>query len=194
MAACSIVEKLNELIMTEHGCDDEQRVMYFLVQVRKLMERDGVLDDHKSIKFYCDWAVHPQKDRHHNDIDDVYALMYQSCKEYYLGDKTATDKVHDFMVFHNLRSDISLFVERYNINPDILRDSFWYPFAKNLLAILVDQPLVYDAGELITRIEITEKNDETYCLIITFKEPIVGKDKKPHSHYETLLAFRPLLK
>jgi hypothetical protein len=38
-------------------------VVYVLVELRKLMERNGDFAKYPALKFYCDWAAHPSLDR-----------------------------------------------------------------------------------------------------------------------------------
>ena len=59
MATNEIVEKLNTLVKDEYAFTSEANTAYFFIQLRKLMEREDILDDYRSIKFYCDWIVHP---------------------------------------------------------------------------------------------------------------------------------------
>lgn len=41
---------------------DEPKVTYILVEMRKLLEHDNFPENYKTMKFYCDWVVHPKLD------------------------------------------------------------------------------------------------------------------------------------
>lgn len=49
-------------------------VVFLFSELRKLIEAGA--KDRKTLKFYCDWILHPQKDRVHSEmrgyIKDVY--------------------------------------------------------------------------------------------------------------------------
>ena len=56
-----IVRKIREVFSA--GVDSEERVVYLLVELRKLMELKGDFDNYPALKFYCDWVSHPSMDR-----------------------------------------------------------------------------------------------------------------------------------
>ena len=56
-----IVRKIRKLFAA--GVDSEERVVYLLVELRKLMELNGDFDNYPALKFYCDWVAHPSMDR-----------------------------------------------------------------------------------------------------------------------------------
>jgi hypothetical protein len=45
------------------GVHSEERVVYLLVELRKLMELNGDFDRYPALRFYCDWVAHPSMDR-----------------------------------------------------------------------------------------------------------------------------------
>jgi len=56
-----IVAKLTEEFSQPIG--SERQVVYILVELRKLLELMGTLDNYETLKLCCDWAVHPKLDR-----------------------------------------------------------------------------------------------------------------------------------
>jgi hypothetical protein len=53
-----IVEKLNREF--EEPIRNERQVVYILVEARKLLEQEGVLETFSDFKLCSDWAVHPK--------------------------------------------------------------------------------------------------------------------------------------
>jgi len=53
-----IVAKLQ--MHLQGGIDSECRVVYLLVEIRKLLERTGTRRHYYALKFYCDWVVHTE--------------------------------------------------------------------------------------------------------------------------------------
>src|SRR3989344_1572221 len=60
-----IVEKLDKFL-TEHQMKEECEVVYLLVELRKLLDREreqNHSDSYPLVRFHADWAVHTRKDR-----------------------------------------------------------------------------------------------------------------------------------
>ncbi len=57
--AHKLTQELNQQIISE------RQVVYILVELRKLLEKKGVLKDERFrvLRFCCDWTVHPKLDR-----------------------------------------------------------------------------------------------------------------------------------
>jgi len=56
-----MLSKLQHLLSS--AFTEECQVVYFLVELRKTLERRGLVDDYTALKFYCDWAMHARLDR-----------------------------------------------------------------------------------------------------------------------------------
>src|SRR4051794_36803240 len=49
----------------ESGISTEAQVVYVLAGVRKVIERDNLGAEYRTLKFHCDWALHASLDRGH---------------------------------------------------------------------------------------------------------------------------------
>lgn len=47
----------------ESGITSEAQVVYLMVGIRKIIERDEIDDNYSALKFHCDWALHPKMSR-----------------------------------------------------------------------------------------------------------------------------------
>jgi hypothetical protein len=58
-----IVHKLAKEL--DEQISSERQVVYILVELRKLLEKEGTLRDarYRTLRFCCDWIVHPKLDR-----------------------------------------------------------------------------------------------------------------------------------
>src|SRR5947207_2263802 len=56
-----IIRKLT--VELNKGITTEVQVVYLLVGIRKLIERDEVEEKYPALMFHCDWAVHAKLDR-----------------------------------------------------------------------------------------------------------------------------------
>ena len=179
MAVNEIIEKLNTLIASDDAFNQEKDAVYFLVQIRKLMERDDIFDDYKSIKFYCDWVLHPQKEYNHADMGSIYDDIYNECTKLY--NETSdeeTNAVLELMQFPSFKNDLVPLFDRYDLDKRMLRN-YWIKFTKNLMHILKDQPLVNPSNK-IKEIVIASTTNNIFIIKITFSSPIV--DRRGYSH------------
>lgn len=189
MASNEIVEKLNNLITETNAFSHEKDVVYFFVQIRKLMEREDIFDDHKSVKFYCDWALHPQKDRNHNDIGNVYHAIYNDCVDFYNeASDDSSDNILSLLPFQSLNADLRPIFERYSLD-SLLLDELWVRFTKKLLGILNDQPLVNEQGENIKKIIITGTEKNIFLVKICFTKPIIDTHGYKHCDFDYGLGY-----
>jgi hypothetical protein len=56
-----IIRKLTKEL--DAGITTEVQVVYVLVGIRKIIERDKLERKYGALKFHCDWALHPSMDR-----------------------------------------------------------------------------------------------------------------------------------
>ncbi len=61
MARPAIIEKLDREL--HEPVTTERQVVYILVELRKLMERNGDTGKYFALNFSCDWGVHTKLDR-----------------------------------------------------------------------------------------------------------------------------------
>jgi hypothetical protein len=59
MSKDAITGKLNRAFNAELA--SEAQVVYILVEARKLLEREQTLENFRSVKLCCDWAVHRKR-------------------------------------------------------------------------------------------------------------------------------------
>lgn len=189
MAANTIVEKINALIASNGAFSQEKDVIYFLVQLRKLMEREGIHKKHASVTFYCDWALHPKKTCNHKDIKGIYVSIYKECKAFYdEEDDNNADSILSLLQFKSLRNDIELVFEEYELDKILLDEKMWTAFSKKLLEVLKDQPLVVNSWD-INKIMITKAENNEFHIRVVFREPIIGKRGYKHSDFSYGLGY-----
>jgi hypothetical protein len=61
MARHAIVEKLVPKLQEQ--ISDESQAVYIMVELRKLLERDGLKSTYDLVNFYGNWVVHPQLEK-----------------------------------------------------------------------------------------------------------------------------------
>lgn len=191
MATNSIVEKINALITSNGAFSREKDVVYFLVQLRKLMERDGVHKEHASVTFYCDWALHPIKDRGTQVMEGIYSSISEECKAFYDEENdNDLDSIFSLLQFSALRNDIEPVLDKYGLNKKMLDKKIWTVFSKKLLEVLKDQPLVLGNEDInIKEIMITKADNNEFHIQVIFCEPITDKRGYKHGDFSYGLGY-----
>lgn len=107
----------------------EARVLYLLVEIRKVLEHDNV---HNSVlRFYGDWVVHTKLDKAFSQ------RIYDELQSEDSRDGT------NILNFERLKCELKEFLEHYQLPTDLVGiDDLWLPFREKLIDILVDVPLV----------------------------------------------------
>lgn len=171
--------------------EKEMEVIYLLVEIRKLMEREDVMQPrHRSIKFYCDWALHTMKSRDFRGLEDVFNEIYVGCEEFFLRNTGVTPQpLSRLMYFEQLRRDLRPFFEEHNLSVAMLdNEETWVSFVKQLLGIVTDQPISKPIP-LISEILVVGSNQNSAAIMIVFEEPIIDSTGKSNLHFQYRNAF-----
>lgn len=112
--------------------DTEPRVMYLLIEIRKVLEHENVRDS--LLRFYGDWVVHTKMDR-------TFA------KKLFTEINDDNSQVgHHIKSFNLLKNELKAFFEKHGL-PTTLIDEHWIAFRDKLLDILIDTPIMNDTGD-----------------------------------------------
>ena len=141
MARNSIVDKLHREL--QRPIEAESQVVYILVELRKLLEHDGMKDAYPVLNFYANWVVHtklsasPVADRIVRLFDEVlYRKINQSTN------MKLEDDVVEVFNETSLREELHAFLEPFGLPTELCTDSAnWYCFRKKLAGVIEDAPL-----------------------------------------------------
>lgn len=159
----ALKSKLNEVlgkpILTE------ERVVYTLVQVRKLLDRCGIKSDNlKPIRFVCDWAVHIELDRKKGFATDLLEFVERRVKNGFSWD-TLPQEDKTYIVEHfsleSIRTSMIRWLAEEGVCPTALGEiAGWYWFLRKFACVVADCPLKLKGGDLIeeVRFDIVEGN------------------------------------
>ena len=198
MAERDIYDKIQQQLLGTRLFKHEMEVVYFLVELRKFMDHNGVgrKDEYATIKFYCDWTVHTEKNQNLADLKDIFDRLYLSCKERVEMETTdIRPHVHvlnNFLRFGDLRQCLLTFFRAYYLDVFILVDDLcWKSFVKLLIMVLQDQPiqnqkersgrLVKAIDSNIKEIRISNASERGADLTVLFYEPL--RDKEGNNMY-----------
>jgi hypothetical protein len=138
----AIVLKLNRHLAS--GIQKEADVVYTLTEIRKVFEQAGTMLAYPVLDFYANWAVHATMDRHPwaktgmKTLEDaVHGCQSDGvrCEEVLVG-------VSSVLSFQRLHRELLEFGGQYDIAFEKLSYDGWRRFARLLIDILIDCPLL----------------------------------------------------
>ena len=122
-----IVWKLNEELKPE-AVTSEREVVYFLVELRKLLELNKTLNEYWTLNVCCDWAVHPKMNRATAQIIvsrfDDYEVKYR--KESVGISQAGMPELTDFVGHLKFREELIAACDRYGVSVERIRDDDWW--------------------------------------------------------------------
>ena len=170
-----IIQKLNKHILGG-GLACEAGVVYFLVQLVKLVERDSLRRDYPHLIFYRNWAVHSRLDRAKVLVKKFDKVIEQGEAEGQDGRIVCTSLTQEMQKsLTSLCVDIrtafaSLKDAEYETRFDehLLRPeaTWWDAVGCGLLAILADIPAVAQSGH-IRAVQIVDPSPQRAVLWIS---------------------------
>ena len=164
-----IIEKL-ALFLKKHSLFTEEcHVIYFLVEVRKLLEQYNFQNSYKILRFYCNWALHSRIDQTRPFEDIVQSLENDRIEK----SKTDTHELptmNDLSIKIELMIEIGRFLEEVNLPTDLYnKQKQFLAFEMMLTSILADQPIVFKTG-VVKKISFERTNNSEIWLVVEFRD------------------------
>jgi hypothetical protein len=146
MTTRDIIGKLTREL--DAGITTEVQVVYLLAGIRKLMERDEVMEQYPDLKFHCDWALHSKLEgTAAKDVlrkfDAAHALLRD--KKIELRDLPAglKDEIDRISKMRSFEEELAGFLETYGLPPLTKKRTDGWPHFLHLYAnVIEDIPLV----------------------------------------------------
>lgn len=130
-----IVEKLIRHLNESVPFKFEKDVMYFLVEVRKIIDLEDLQIKYSVLYFYCNWIVHPVIDKDSNIRRILPILESIEKANRFAG-------ISRLYSMDNLRTELSKFLYQKSLC-DFTQDSEkWRSFIIELRNILIEQPII----------------------------------------------------
>lgn len=139
MAREEIIEKLDKFLTRYPIFKEECHVVYLLVEIRKLLDRDNN-PNFLLVRFYCNWTVHTTKEKHGviKEIIDKIDECYSPSSHHPIKD----DGIFDFLNMNELKKELGELFDRYSLPTSIFEDNGWSAFVDILTEVLSDQPIL----------------------------------------------------
>jgi len=141
-----IIDKLNDFLKKHTAIIDESGVVYLMVELRKILDREKDFGDSNEkfelVRFYADWTVHTQKDIITPAIKNIMTKISNSL------DPFPRNGDIDFIYMFELKNELTLLFKKHNLENDLFRKGNWFLFVKQLSKVLTDQPLINPIKEI----------------------------------------------
>lgn len=123
------------------GIDREEELLFFLVKIRKFLERADLKREHPTLLFYCDWSLHAAMDR--QVAAQVVRAIDQLVDRHCQGDQRALGEVAALLSLTELRRELLRFCDRAGLPSSIFTDeASWTEFRDLFVRNVSDCPLV----------------------------------------------------
>jgi hypothetical protein len=145
----------------KRGISSEVHVIYTLVAIRKIIERD-ISTNYKFLKFHCDWALHATLDGHFAQkiiasFDEIHSELMVTGTSPLTIDASRISGMDDF------EKELSCFCRAYNLH-DITKDSddwarFLYYYAKAIegCPLQLKSRAKSTVSEVIVSVDVTDE-------------------------------------
>lgn len=189
MAREEIADKIQTLLTTS-GSWSEPTAVYFMVEVRKLLDHHRAVGqtDSTHLRFYCDWVVHISKDRADpSTIEVLEALQEQVEAQLRTASQIAAQSAIDFAYFESMKAELADFLTQQGIDASRIRDlESWSEFVSVLVKALENQPLTVDPrhGLNITRITFLPSAPRCVIMHVDFGTPVESNDGQKFHWFE----------
>jgi len=151
-----IVRKIDAEL--KRGIDTECQVVYLLVAVRKLLDKEPDRFQHfKSLAFYCDWVVHNHLSRN-KSAQDMVERAATLAAHWEKPDARLEAEFEQIFSLNAFREDLSQFLEKIGLVR--FSDSQWNRFLACFLNVIEDCPLLPPAskGSVVDEVVIVGMN------------------------------------
>ena len=162
-----IITKLKSAL--SEPIEKECQIIYILVEIRKLLERNNIKFKYSVLNFYCNWVLHSEIER----IEPEFQIMLEELEKTIRSsnyDPMIPEKILNFELF---QKDFQKFINDFSISYNVREK--WVAIRKLLINAISDFPLKIKQGA-VEEFNFTHSKDykEAEC-IITFRE---GSPKK----------------
>jgi len=148
MGRTAIEEKLTHHLSNK-GPLTEARVVYILVETRKLLELHDELDKYPTLRFFCDWALHSKLSHSRTTqpilriFDEAYPLI---CSSQVLPPNLERE-IADTINLIQFKDEFATVLATYNL-PNAIVTNRWPTFLHSYTAVIEDCPLTMASTKL----------------------------------------------
>jgi hypothetical protein len=129
-----IKEKLRNTIEPQGPFHTEMEIIYFFVEIRKLLEREDLSREYPVVEFYSNWCLHPNITKENNILRIKPILNLIVAENGYKG-------ISRMISLGDLKREISELNRRFFLPNFTTNNLTWLRFISNLKEVLIEQPI-----------------------------------------------------
>lgn len=168
-----IITKLQKLLTEDVPLNTEVEIVYYFVEIRKLLEKNNLAKEYPTAGFYSDWCLHPIIDRE-KSIERINEILT------HIEEGNGYQGMSEIISFKHLKREITELNRRFQL-PNFTTDAItWLRFIKNLRNVLLEQPIEisYTKESHIKSIKFIDSfKDNRFSLQIEFYADETGKER-----------------
>jgi hypothetical protein len=175
--------KNDDVLMILNQEDFSNRDISFLFsEIRKMIEAGET--QYKTLKFYCDWLLHAQKDRFHPEMKQYIKEIYEFAVKHIKNPMhfEYSKKIGELIYFEELKKDLDKILSDTGMPKKILEEETWLNLIRVIVKLLEDQPLKNPIDE-VTSIVFAPSAEGAAILFIYFSQPVLDRNQKHLHHY-----------
>lgn len=168
-----IIAKLQTLLTQDVPLNSEMEVVYYFVEIRKLLEKNNIAKEYPTAGFYSDWCLHPIIDRE-KSIERISEILT------HIEEGNGYQGMSEIISFKHLKREIRELNRRFQLPNFTTDDDIWLGFTKNLRNVLIEQSIEisYVKESHLKSIKYTDSfKDNRFSLQIDFYADETGKER-----------------
>lgn len=128
-----ITHKVSALL--KRGIQSEAEALYLLVEIRKLLETDGIMDKHQKLIMYADLVAHPKLKKGWPE----HVKMLKAFEDWWDGRESSIDS---YCNLDELKSSLAQLATDLGMYQNLLRDEeMWKRFVTFYCCVIKDCPI-----------------------------------------------------
>ena len=168
-----IITKLQKLLARDVPLNSEMKVVYYFVEIRKLLEKNNIANEYPIAGFYSDWCLHPIISRK-NSIKRIRKILNL------IEEGNGHNGMSQMISFKHLKRELAKINKHFQLPSFTTDDVTWLRFKKNLRNVLIEQPIEIPRTKEfhIKSIKfIDSSKDNRFSLRINFYPDETGKKR-----------------
>jgi hypothetical protein len=158
-------------------------ISFLFSEIRKMIEAGG--NQYKTLKFYCDWLLHTQKDKFHPEMKQYIKEIYEFAVKHIIHPMNFeyAKKIGELIYFEELKKDLDKILSDKGMPKKILDGENWLNLIRVIVKLLEDQPLMKPIFE-VKSIVFAPSAEGAAILFINFSELVLDREQNPLHYYK----------
>lgn len=164
--------KLHKFLNNHPRFKEECEVIYLMVEIRKILEVEN--KSYKTLRFYCNWVLHTKlcQEKTTGTLSEIFENSVNLKKDAHRNAKNLKSVGVNFFKLNILKKELKDFFKNKELPMELLNKN-WWSFAKLLLEIIKDRPVIFTPNK-IKKLVITKLSNKEYHYKFSL---INGRDK-----------------